>query len=239
MLPDLKDIETTAGRIALGATVRSTRYPDVQGAVTAIRWTGYYYSIEVDGRHSDNAANYELLSPKTFPGFNYVNPNAQQALSGNFEVELPGEGERIYFADTAEQAIALVAATIGLRDQDEEVAYLKRRAEAGPVKELRWRGCAASCVGQLAYISTRQERPAPRFAVGEAVCFWSGHATNHDAVCFHAGHPPKTVRGVALYKDRRNNGQAQWHYFYAEARGDYYPMSESETRSATPAVAPA
>lgn len=225
MLPDLNDIETNAGRISLGSTVRSTRYHDVQGIVTLIRWTGYWYSIQVDGRHSDNAANYELLSTKTFPGFNYVNPNAQQALSGKFEVELPGEGERIYFADTAEQAIALVAAAIGLRDEQGEVAYLKRRAEAGRVDQLRWRGCAASCAGQLAYISTGQVREAPRFAVGDCVSFFHGAAN--------------TVSGVALYKDRRNHGQVQWHYFYAAAQGKHRPMSEADTQLVTKATAKA
>jgi hypothetical protein len=216
MLPDLKDIETSAGRISLGSTVRSTRYQDVQGIVTRIYWAGFYFSIQVDGRHSDNAANYELLSPATVPGFNYVNPNAQQALSGKFEIELPGEGERIYFADTAEQAIALLAATIGLHDQEQEVAYLKRRAEAGPVKDMRWRGCATSCFDQLAYINSGQQRPEPRYQVGEAVSFFSQIAN--------------TVSGIALYKDRRNYGRTQWHYFYQEARGNYYPMSEADTQ---------
>ena len=218
MLPDLTAIETNAGRIALGATVRSTRYPDVQGAVTAIRWTGYQYSIEVAGRHSDNSANYELLSAPTFPGFNYVNPNVQEATSGRFEILLPGEGDRIYFADTAQQAIALVAAAIGLDDQEREVTYLAALAEAGPVDERRWRGCAG-IVGQLAYVSTSQERPRPRFAVGSKVKFYSGHTTS-------------TVRGLALYKDRLNYGQTQWHYFYAEALGNHHPMSEAHTVAA-------
>ena len=40
MLPNLPAIETRAGRIAIGAEVKSTRYP-VQGLVTAIVWAGY------------------------------------------------------------------------------------------------------------------------------------------------------------------------------------------------------
>ena len=44
MLPNLSAIETAAGRIALGATVRSTRYP-VQGSVTAICWNGHHYCL--------------------------------------------------------------------------------------------------------------------------------------------------------------------------------------------------
>jgi hypothetical protein len=235
MLPELKDIETKAGRISIGSTVRSTRFRDVEGLVTAIRWTAYFFSIEVDGRHSDNAANYELLSQPRHDLFNYTNPNAQQALSGQFEVLLPGEGDRIYFADTAEQAIALVAATVGLYDQEQEVKYLKYRAEGGPLKEVKWRGNAAVCEGQPAYISTSQQREAPRFAVGDLVCFWTGHKTNNDAVCFHAGHHGKKVSGVALYTDRRpgHYGKTQWHYFYEGEKGNYRPMSEADTSLAT------
>jgi hypothetical protein len=214
MLPNLLDIETRAGRITIGATVQSILNRDVQGTVTAIRWAGSYFAVEVDSRHSDNAANYELLSYPTFPTFGYTNPNAQEATSGEFEVMLPGEGERVYFAADAQQAIAMVAAAIGLIDQEEEVAYLTRRAQAGPVQELRWRGRSG-----LAYVSSRQERPAPLFAVGQRVRFHSDHATN-------------TVRGLALYKDRQNYGQWQWCYFYAEARGNHRPMSEAMTKAA-------
>ncbi|TVT36800.1 hypothetical protein FNT36_25135 [Hymenobacter setariae] len=225
MLPNLPAIETRAGRIALGATVRSIRYRDVQGSVTAIYWNGYHYAIEVNNRHSDDAGQYELLSAPTFQGFNYVNPNTQQLLSGKFEVLLPGEGDRIYFADTAEQAIALLAATIGLNDQVREVEYLKHRAEAGPVDELRWRGQAVgSIVGQLAYVSTGKQHSAPRFLVGHQVRFYSGHSTS-------------TVSGLALYKDRLNYGQTQWHYFYDEARGIHPPMSEAHTTAAPAATA--
>ena len=222
MLPNLPAIETHAGRIALGATVRSTRYRNVQGLVTAIYWNGYHYAIEVNNRHSDDAGQYELLSPTTHQGFNYVNPNTQQVLSGAFEVLLPGEGDRIYFADTAEQAIALLAATIGLRDQAAEVEYLKRRAEAGPVDELRWRGQAVgSLVGQLAYVSIcpGKQHPAPKFLVGHQVHFFSPHTTH-------------MISGLALYKDRLNYGKTQWHYFYEGAKGTHHPMSEANTTAA-------
>ncbi|GGG59906.1 hypothetical protein [Hymenobacter glacieicola] len=194
MLPNLPAIETHAGRIAIGATVRSTRYRDVQGLVTAIYWNGYGYAIKVNDRHSDDAGQYELLSGPTHQGFNYVNPNTQQVLSGKIEVLLLGEGDRIYFADTAEQAIALLAATIGQHDQAREVEYLKQRAEAGPVDELRWRGQAVgSLVGQLACVSTGtgKQHPAPKFLVGAQVHFFSPHTTH-------------TVSGLALYKDRLN-----------------------------------
>ena len=225
MLPNLPAIETHAGRIALGATVRSTRYANVQGVVTAIYWNGYAYTIEVNKRYSDDAGKFELLSENTHQGFNYVNPNTQQVLSGPFEVLLPGEGDRIYFAADAEQAIALVAATIGLADQVREVEYLKQRADAGPVDELRWRGQAVgSIVGQLAYVSTGKQHPAPKFLVGHQVHFFSPHTTH-------------TVSGLALYKDRLNYGKTQWHYFYQGAQGTHHPMSEANTTAAPAQVA--
>ena len=221
MLPNLTAIETHAGRIAIGSTVRSTRYANVQGLVTAIYWNGYAYTIEVDKRHSDEAGKFELLSENTHQGFNYVNPNTQQVLSGNFEVLLPGEGDRIYFADTAAQAIALVAAAIGLADQEQETALLTRLAQAGPVDEKRWRG-NAGITGQLAYVSTRQPHPAPKFLVGHQVYFFSPHT-------------PHTVSGLALYKDRLNYGKTQWHYFYQGAKGTHHPMSEAHTTAVAPA----
>ncbi|GAA4366220.1 hypothetical protein GCM10023185_37220 [Hymenobacter saemangeumensis] len=219
MLPNLAAIETRAGRIALGAKVKSTRYP-VQGLVTAIVWAGYFYAIQVDNRHSDDAAHYELLSPPTPQGFNFVNPFSQRVTSGTFEVLLPGEGDRIYFADDAHQAVALLAAAIGLKNPQQWVDYLTQRAAAGPVNELRWRGEAVgSIVGQLAYVSTRQERAAPLFAIGQLVTFYNGHA-------------PNSVSGIALYKDRRNYGKTVWHYFNAEAHHGHHPMSEAHTAAA-------
>lgn len=230
MLPNLQSIETAAGKIVLGATVRSTRYRDVQGLVTAIMWTGFYFSIQVDGRHSDAAHQYELLdTPARTAADVYsqnLNPHYQVATSGALEVLLPGEGDRIYFADTAQQAIALVAAAIGVRDQAEEVAHLTKALERGPVCELRWRGYTVpGSIGQLAYISTAQERPAPLFGIGAQVRFYNGTK-------------PNTVSGVALYKDRRNYGKTQWHYSYEGAGRYAQPYAESHT-VAEPAESPA
>jgi hypothetical protein len=218
MLPNRQSIETAAGKIVLGATVRSTRYAGVQGLVTAIFWSGYTYSIQVDNRHSDEASKYELLStpPRTQADVNAqnLNPFYQFATSGDFEILLPGEGERIYFADTAAQAIALVAAAIGIHDQEHEVKYLTDAAAAGPVDELRWRGCTVpSSIGQLAYISTRKERPAPQFKL-------------NDQVRLERSGTDRTVSGLALYKDRLNYGKTKWHYIYAGGPWLAQPLGE-------------
>lgn len=61
----------------------------------------------------------------------------QQATCGALEGLLPGEGDRSYFSDTSEQAIALVAASIGIPDQPVEVACLERAMAQGLVSELR------------------------------------------------------------------------------------------------------
>ena len=108
----------------------------------------------------------------------------------------------------------MAAAIICLRDQAREVEYLKQRAEAGPVDELRWRGQAVgSIVGQLAYLSTGKEHPDPKFLVGHQVRFYSGHTIN-------------TISGLGLCKDRLRYGKTQWHYFYEGAKGSHHPMSE-------------
>lgn len=231
MLPNLQSIETAAGKIVLGANVRSTRYNNVQGLVTAIMWTGFFYSIQVDGRHSDAAHQYELLeSPQRSAAdvnARNLNPHYQTATSGALEVLLPGEGDRIYFADTPAQAIALVAAAIGVRDQAEEVAYLTRALARGPVSELRWRGYTRpGSIGQLAYISTAQQRPAPLFAIGAPVRFYRGTK-------------PNTVSGMALYKDRLNYGRTQWHYSYEGATRYAQPFAESHTVAEAAPVAAA
>jgi len=218
MLPNRQSIETAAGKIVLGATVRSTRYAGVEGIVTAIFWSGYTYSIQVDNRHSDEASKYELLStpPRTQADVNAqnLNPFYQFATSGDFEILLPGEGERIYFADTAAQAIALVAAAIGIHDQEHEVKYLTDAAAAGPVDELRWRGCTVpNSIGQLAYISTRKERPAPQFKL-------------NDQVRLERSGTDRTVSGLALYKDRLNYGKTKWHYIYAGGPWLAQPLGE-------------
>ena len=180
----------------------------------------YFYAIQLDNRHSDDAAHYELLSPPTYQGFNYVNPFSQEATSGNFEVIVCGEGDRIYFADDAHQAVALLAATIGLKTPQQWVEYLMQRVEAGPVDELRFRGEAVNSItGQLAYVSTRQERPAPLFSIDQPVTFYNGHT-------------PNTVSGVALYKDRRDHCKTVWHYFYAGGHAGHHPMSEAHTMAA-------
>ena len=131
-----------------------------------------------------------------------------------------GEGDRIYFAEDAHQALALVVATIGLKNPPQWVDYLTQRVEAGPVDELRFRGEAVECiVGQLVYVSTRQERPAPLFAIDQPVSFYTGHMLN-------------TVSGIALYKDRRDHCKTVWHYFYAGGHAGHHPMSEAHTRAA-------
>jgi hypothetical protein len=222
MLPNLQSIETAAGKIALGATVRSTRYRDVQGLVTAIMWTGFYYSIQVAGRHSDAAHQYELLeSPQRTAADVHsqnLNPHYQEATSGALEVLLPGEGDRIYFAETPQQVIALLAATIGLADEERELGYLNSLLASGrKLDEVRWRGYTGpGSIGQLAYVSTTQARPAPRFAIGAPVRFYSGTK-------------PNTVSGVALYKDRLNYGKTQWHYSYEGAGRYAQPYAESHT----------
>jgi len=68
-------------------------------------------------------------------------------------------------------------------------------------------------------VSTRQQRPAPLFAPGLPVTFYTGHT-------------PNTVSGLALYKDRRDHCKTVWHYFYAGGHAGHHPMSEAHTTAA-------
>ena len=99
--------------------------------------------------------------------------------------------------------------------------------------ELRWRGCTVpASIGQLAYVSTRKERPAPQFQVNDQVRLYSGYTD-------------ETVSGVALYKDRLNYGKTKWHYSYASSPRLGHPIGEDRVQAApapempTPAAAPA
>ena len=109
MFPCLTYLDTPSGRLTLGATVRSTR-TTVQGIVTAIRPTvhelsGCSYRIEVAGRQSEPAAHFELVAPVPAELQQLLNQAQRAVTSGAFEVRLPQEGDRVYFADTAAQVI--------------------------------------------------------------------------------------------------------------------------------------
>jgi len=215
---NLLSIDTAAGTITLGSTVRSTRYADVQGPVTAIRRQPGGASIEVSGRHSDFSQYYQLLAPPCPQAQEIFTQALVPVLSGRFELRLPGDGDRIYFAETAEQVLALLDLRIGLshdfREQDLRAVAGTETSERGD--EVRFRGTYGG-VGQLAYVRRGQPRPAPAYAVGNRVCFYSSTVA--------------TISGIRLYADdRRQYGATTWFYEYAEApSGSMYPMSELHT----------
>lgn len=222
MLPNhLSSLTTAAGTISLGCSVYSTRYANVEGPVTAIRTTPTGPTIEVLGRHSDFAQYYRLLAEPA-PEAVAINEQATTpVISGTYEVRLPGESDRVYFAQTVAEVIALLNLKIGVAADD--VAYATERIErataAGKCDDIRFRG-SFGFTGQLAYVSTGKERAAPLFAIGDKVLFFKSN-------------PVYTVSGIRLYyDDRRQYGATTWQYEYAESRTKHYAMREHDTQAA-------
>lgn len=212
MFPYLPYLDTPAGRLTLGATVRSTR-STVQGIVTAIYQTahelpGSSHRIEVAGRQSEPAAHFELVAPVPAELQQLLDQAQRAVTSGAFEVRLPQEGDRVYFADAAAQVIQLLGVKIGIhpsRVQD-EIAYLERAAAAGKCDEIRLRGCFG-IVGQLAYVSSIRSRPAPRFTIAQPVHFYNASAKAY------------IVSEVALFQDSYSSQHRQpggeWRYYHS------------------------
>ena len=138
---------------------------------------------------------------------------------------MPAAGDRIYFAETPAQVIALLRLTIGIHPDrvQEETDYLALAAQAGRCQELRFRGWFGH-VGELAYVSMGQIRPRPLFKIGSKVRFFNQA-------------PDYTVSGICLVQPVRGvagepYGATVWHYFYAEARNQALAMSEKNTAAA-------
>lgn len=122
--------------------------------------TGDGHRVEVNGRHCDVADNYELVAAPKAVGQAIIGQAAQGTTSGAFEVLLPAAGDRIYFAETPVQVLALLRLTFGIHPDrvQEETNYLARAVQAGRCHELRFRGWFGH-VGQLAYVGMARLRP--------------------------------------------------------------------------------
>lgn len=195
----LTTVTTDAGTFTLGSFASTFRLEPLSGQVTSIWQTGLGTTIEINGRRSAPADCFNLDAGPDPVAHALLNQHRQGVAAGAFEVRLPAEDDRIFFCSSAEEVIALLARTIGLNDQDRELAYLNQAVALGPLKELRWRG-AFGTVGQLAYVSTAQDRPAPQFAIGAQV-------TSLDMDGTHA------VEGIKLlYNHRTTGSQGHWYY---------------------------
>lgn len=217
-------IDTPAGRIHVGATVRHhTRSAQGTGLVTEIRPFAGTHRIEVNGRHSDVAELYELLAEPEPIAQAIIDQHAQGVTSGAFEVYVPREQDRIFFAETPAQVVALLARLIGVLPSrvQEETDRIARAAQAGKCSELSFRGSFGT-VGQLAYVSTGQGHPLPKFRLNDRVTFYSGGEA-------------RTVSGILLCKSSYGPqaGKPAWHYYYAEQR-QAFPMPEHGTAPAAP-----
>lgn len=209
-------LTTAAGIFQLGSLASTTRQEPYTGLVTAIRATGAGHSIELNGRRIDAAEYFRLEAGPEPVAHGLLHQHTEGVAGGHLEVRLPGENDRIIFCNTPEEAIAVLARTIGVREVAEEVACLKRALAVGPLDEKRWRG-SFGIVGQLAYVSSGRQRPEPRFGVGQLVSAFSPHSTYQ-------------IEGIQLLCDvynRRGFGAlGEWHYLVGGPRSAY-PIAES------------
>jgi hypothetical protein len=214
-------LDTTAGRLALGATVRSTT-SSREGLITEFVPTGQGEpTVMLNDRHGEQAANLVLVAPPEPTAEAIISQDAEPVLSGTFEVMVPGQYERVYFADTPEQVIRLLARLIGIRNVAQETADLARMAE-GQAVDLRFRG-SFGIVGQLAYVYAGHARELPRFGLGQQV---------HRAGTQQAD----TVTGIQLHRRatprRHDGGHYEWFYVLASDPEQQRPCPESELTAA-------
>jgi hypothetical protein len=141
---------------------------------------------------------------------------SQPVLAGAYEIYVPHQQGRIYFADQPRHVLELLEVLIDLdyrvhRQRDPHGNDLAQRvAEREQVLQGRY-GEAEVRVGQ--------HRPPPLYRVGQQVHFF-GLSTSYQVV------------GIGLYEDYRQMGATTWAYFYAGAAGAGRPISEQQTNAA-------
>ncbi|WP_139926481.1 hypothetical protein [Hymenobacter sp. DG01] len=223
MSKPLQYVQTAAGIFQLGSQASTTRYEPRTGIVTALRDTGSGPTIELNGRYSDSADYFRLDAGPDPVAHGLLHQHLEGVTSGELEVRLPGENDRIIFCNTPEEVIAVLGRTIGIREVAEEVACLSQALQRGPLDEKRWRG-SFGIVGQLAYVSSRRERPAPLFSLKETISAFSPLSTYE-------------VEGILLLCDvynRRGFGPlGEWHYLVG-GQHQPYPIPESNASAITP-----
>lgn len=216
MSKPLTKITTAAGMFQLGSLASTTRYEPRTGLVTAIRETGSGPTIELNGRDSDAADYFRLEADPDPVAEALLQQHTEGVTSGELEVRLTGENDRIIFCNSPEEVMALLARTIGVREVAEEIQYLNRALSYGSLDEKRWRG-SFGVVGGLAYVSSRRERPAPKFSLKETICAFSPHSTYQ-------------IEGIQLLCDvynRRGFGAlGEWHYIVGGPHSPY-PIPET------------
>ncbi|QKG59160.1 hypothetical protein GKZ68_20995 (plasmid) [Hymenobacter sp. BRD128] len=138
-------------------------------------------------------------------------------LTGAYEVYVPAQLGRLYFADHPGQVLELLEALVGLeygrhRQRDPQGRALASRVAREP--GLLLRGARGE-----AEIYACRARARPLFQVGDWVHFFN-LSTAYQIV------------GIGLYEDPRRLGGTTWAYYYAGAAGAGRPITEAQTMAA-------
>jgi hypothetical protein len=218
MFPYLEFLDTPSGRLTIGATARSSQ-SDAQGIVTGIQETHYdalsSHSVQIDGRQWEPAAQVVLVAPVPADVQLLLDQAQHGVTSGAFEVQVCQEGNRVYFADTAEQVMQLLGIKIGIHPDFavEETERLKAAAAAGLRRELRFRGCFGIS-GPLAYVSSYQQRAAPLFAIGQTIYLYDGYTpyTVSERLLVKGDHAHQLPTGKWHYREASDYNGIQHRY---------------------------
>ena len=141
---------------------------------------------------------------------------SQPVLTGAYEIYVPTQQGRIYFADQPRHVLELLETLIGLdyrahRQRDPHGSSLAQRV-AGQAPVLQGRTGEAE-------VSVGRQRPQPRYRVQEWVHFFNLSTAYR-------------IVGIGLYEDCRQVGATTWAYFYAGAAGAGRPIAEHQTTAA-------
>jgi hypothetical protein len=200
----LLSVPTLTGRLSLGDVVRHTTLPEVQGIITELNATGRAVRAQVAAVRSFQVDDLEVVTPCPPEVQAILSQSLRGVHNGVLEVVIPHHGNRIYLVDTPEQVIQLLAYTIALGHPAEALTDLEQAITRGLGRSLRFRG-AFGIAGPLAYVDTVNPRPAPRFAIGQAV-----HLFNNQA--------PATVTGITLVANPAGNPfSTSWYYHYDDS----------------------
>lgn len=139
-------------------------------------------------------------------------------LTGAYEIYVPAQQGRLYFADHPRHVLELLEALVGLEYGRHRQRDPQGQALAGWV--AREPGLLLKGTRGEAEVYPGRPRAQPLFQVGDWVHFF-GLSTASQIV------------GIGLYEDPRRLEGTLWAYYYAGASGAGRPIAEAQTTAVT------